>query len=222
MRDDRLEVELSGADGVAVLSAFGLLGPATYTRMRDVLLKTVLALPRGVVVDMTDLLVDRDGAGGVFQAVWAQVEDWPGVPILLAAPGDSGCFSLPSYPTVGDALATVGESPTRRVVRTPLPLRGGGAFARLVAEETCRMWGLSAVATDAADIAQALVGLVARGVRPSVWLERWQGGLVVGASEDTVVPCNALDLRYAATGGIRCGWSTTWSDGTLVWAVLDC
>ncbi|RKT54080.1 hypothetical protein C8E97_2669 [Saccharothrix australiensis] len=221
MRDGLLQVELSGADGVAVLSPFGLLGPSTYTRMRDVLLKTVLAEPTAVVVDMSDLMVEPDAARSVFHAVWTQVAEWPGVPILLAAAGRPVDWALPSYATVEDALATVGAPPVRWVVRTPLPLRDSGGFARVVAEETCRLWGLGGISAEAADLADALVGLAARGVRPTVVFEWWRGRLVVGASEDVVVPCDPLDLRFAATGANRCGWSTTWSDGTLLWAVLD-
>ncbi|WP_170211797.1 hypothetical protein [Saccharothrix australiensis] len=204
-----------------MLSPFGLLGPSTYTRMRDVLLKTVLAEPTAVVVDMSDLMVEPDAARSVFHAVWTQVAEWPGVPILLAAAGRPVDWALPSYATVEDALATVGAPPVRWVVRTPLPLRDSGGFARVVAEETCRLWGLGGISAEAADLADALVGLAARGVRPTVVFEWWRGRLVVGASEDVVVPCDPLDLRFAATGANRCGWSTTWSDGTLLWAVLD-
>ncbi|MBB5960192.1 hypothetical protein FHS29_006815 [Saccharothrix tamanrassetensis] len=188
--------------------------------MRDVLLKTVLAQPTAVVVDMSELRVERDIAVSVFQAVWAQVAEWPGVPILLAGSRRPADWSLPSFATVRDALASVGAPPERWVVRAPLPLRGSAEFARLVAEETCRVWGLDRIAAAAADIADALVGLAARGIRPTAVFERWRGRLVVGASEEAVVPCTPLELRCAATGANRCGWSTTWSDGTLMWAVI--
>ncbi len=220
MCDYLLQVELSGADGVAVLSPFGLLGPATYTRMREVLLRTVLAQPTAVVVDLSDLLAVPGAAVALFRAVWTQVADWPGVPILLAAGGRAN-WPLPNYASVADALAAVGTPPVRWVVRVPLPLRRSAGFARLAAEETCRLWKLSAIAAAAADVAHALVGLVARGIRPAVVFEWWQGQLVVGASEDGVVRCHPLELRYATDGAVRCGWSTTWSGGTLMWAVLD-
>jgi len=221
MREGLLRVELSGEDGVAVLSPLGALVPSTYTRMRDVLLKTVLAQPTAVVVDLSDLTVDRDTAASVFHGVWTQVADWPGVPILLAAPPHPVDWSLPSYATVQDALAAVDAPPTRWVVRAPLPLRGSCGFARLLAEQTCRVWKLTGISDEAADIADGLVGLAARGIRPTVVFEWWRGRLVVGASEDALVPCDPLDLRYAAMGANRCGWSTTWSDGTLMWAVLN-
>ncbi|CCH29957.1 hypothetical protein ABZ816_32190 [Actinosynnema sp. NPDC047251] len=205
---------------MAVLSVFGSLSAATYTRMRDLLLKTVLAQPTAVVVDLEGLAFEWQTAVAVFRAVWNQVADWPGVPILLAAT-DRADWPLPGFPSVTDALAAVGEPPRRWMVRMPLPVRGSGEFARLAAEETCRIWGLADLAEDAADVADALVGLAARGVRPTVVFEWWQGMLVIGAGEDVVVPCDPQALRCAAIGASRCGWSTTWSDGTLVWAVLD-
>lgn len=220
MHDKTLEVELSGTDGIAVLSVVGFLGAVTYTRMRDLLFKTVLAQPTAVVVDLSRLVFERRAAVALFRSVWSQVADWPGVPILLAAPG-GGDWPLPSYATVADALAAVGEPPRRWVIRVPLPRRGSAGFARLVAEETCRRWGLPALSEDAADMADALVGLAARGVRPTVVLEWWRGRLVVGVGEAVVVPCDPQALRYAAIGASRCGYSTTWSDGTLVWAVLE-
>ncbi|MBW4716917.1 hypothetical protein [Saccharothrix obliqua] len=218
MRDELLRVELSGADGIAVLSPHGLLGRATYPRMRDVLLRTVLAQPAAVVVDMSAVDVEP-GAGVVFRSVWAQVADWPGVPILLAAGGRAD-WPLPTFASVADAVASVGTPPPRWVARIPLPLRGSAEYARLAAEETCRVWGLPRLAAEAADVADALVALAARGIRPVVVFERWHGMLVVGASEDAVVPRDPAGLRGAATGAVRSGWSTTWSDGTLVWAVL--
>ncbi|MEU4804721.1 hypothetical protein [Actinosynnema sp. NPDC023587] len=220
MPNETLEVELSGTDGVAVLSLFGSLSAATYTRMRDLLLKTVLAEPTAVVVDLACLAFERQTAVAVFRAVWNQVADWPGVPILLAAT-DRVDWPLPGFPSVAAALAAVGTPPRRWVVRMPLPLRGSAGFARLAAEETCRLWGLPELSEDAADVVDALVGLAARGVRPTVVFEWWHGRFVVGVGEDVVVPCDPQALRCAAIGASRCGWSTTWSDGTLVWAVLD-
>ncbi|MEV0676329.1 hypothetical protein AB0I60_07365 [Actinosynnema sp. NPDC050436] len=219
MREETLEAELFGTDGVAVLSLFGMLNGTTHARMRDLLLKTVLAQPTAVVVDLGNLAFERATAAAVLRSVWHQVAEWPGVPILVA-PADRGGWPVPGYPSVRQALDAVGAPPRRRVVRLPLPLRGSAAFARLAAEETCRMWDLPGLAPDAADTAGALVGLTSRGVRPTVVFEWWRGKFVVGVGEDVVVPCDARALRRAAAGARRCGWSTTWSDGTFVWAVL--
>jgi hypothetical protein len=225
--DDLLEVELGGEDGVVVLHPNGVLTAATYPIMRNALLKTVLAQPTAVVVDLSGLLVVPAAAASVFTAVWAQVAEWPGVPILLAADDGGQVRSLPSYETVSAALADVGEPPPRWVLRMPLPLSGAETFARLAAEETCRNWELRGLTTAAASVAAALAGLVTRGfpIRPAVSFEWWHDLLVVGVAEDAVVPCDPDELYRAITGTTwrmrRCGWSTTWSDGTLVWAVLN-
>ncbi|GAA0251261.1 hypothetical protein GCM10010492_59480 [Saccharothrix mutabilis subsp. mutabilis] len=46
--------------------------------------------------------------------------------------------------------------------------------------------------------------------------------VVVAVDDDRPVPCRPADLRRAVAPGpvVRCGWSGTFSGGTVIWAVL--
>ncbi|MEU5694919.1 hypothetical protein [Actinosynnema sp. NPDC020468] len=225
MSDNALEVALWGEDGTAILEASGTLDAKTYPAMRDVLLMTVLAQPKAVIVDLRGLKVDPWTAASVFRSVHAQVSEWPGVPIVLVDRADQDSWPLRHYNTVDAALADLGEVPARRVVRLPLPEAADPAFARFAAEETCLVWGI-ADSSLVVPVAVGLVDLVARmpGSRPVLGFELRAGLLAVVVTSDLSIRCEPHELRRVVSAARnaepRCGWSTTWTGGTVVWAVV--
>ncbi|MGM1064859.1 hypothetical protein [Saccharothrix sp. Mg75] len=226
MDDDLLHVQVFGQDGVSILHLSGLLVPGNYSALRDVLVMTALAEPAAIVVDLAELRVTPPLAATVFRVVRDQVAEWPGVPILLAGAEPGTTWDLPSYGTVEEAVATVGPPPRRWVVRMPLPRVGASVFARLAAEEACRVWSLERLGGPVTGVASRLVDLVDRGLpqRPTIAFEWWHDLFVIAVGDDAPVRCDSWDLRRAVAAAPgraeRCGWSTTWTDGTLIWAVL--
>lgn len=225
MDQARLDIEVTGQDGALVLRPRGLLCAATYSRMLDVLFRSVLAEPVAVVVDLSALRTD-ERAESVFLAVGAQVADWPGVPLLLAA-GPPEPWNQPGHPSVEAALASVGEQRARRTPRLPLPVGATAAvIARLLAEETCLQWGLDAAVNAVAEVAGGMCELARRvpGARTSIGFALRGTRLAVALSADVEVPCDHRDLRRVLAGARallpRGGWSATWSGGSVVWVVL--
>ncbi|GGP52072.1 hypothetical protein [Saccharothrix coeruleofusca] len=222
---DRLDIEVTGRGGALVLRPRGLLCSATYSRMLDVLFRSVLAEPVAVVVDLSALRTD-ERAEGVFLAVRAQIVDWPGVPLLLAA-GPPEPWNRPGHPSVAAALASVGEQRARRTPRLPLPVGSSAAvIARLLAEETCLQWGLDAAVDAVAEVSGAMCELVRRvpEARVSIGFTLRGTRLTVALSADVEIPCDHRDVRRALAGARallpRGGWSTTWSGGSVLWVVL--
>ncbi|GAA3464724.1 hypothetical protein ACFFSW_05215 [Saccharothrix longispora] len=226
MDEDLLHVRVFGQESVSILHLSGLLVPGNYASLRDVLLMTALAEPAAIVADLTGLRVAPPLASSVFRVVRDQVASWPGVPILLTGAEPGAVWDLPCFDTVEEAVASVGPPPRRWVVRVPLPRAGAPVFARLAAEEACRVWSLERIGEPAAGVAAGLVDLVDRGLprRPTIAFEWWRDLFVIAVGDDVPVRCDSWDLRRAVAAAPdrteRCGWSTTWTDGTLIWAVL--
>ncbi|GAA0250243.1 hypothetical protein GCM10010492_58000 [Saccharothrix mutabilis subsp. mutabilis] len=219
-----LRVETSEHGGVAVLRLAGQLLPTDFLLVRDALFGAVFARPPAVVVDLTGFGAVPPEATAALLAVRQQVVEWPGVPVLLAGPDAGRAWGLPRYDTVSEAVASVAPGPPRRFVRFPLPPDDAPRFARLLVEDHCVLRGRQDVAAATGEVAQRLVGLVDQAdLAPTLGVEWWRDRVVVVAGGDGFVPCGFADVRDAVApgGAVRCGWVGTWSDSTLVWAVLD-
>lgn len=145
----------------------GVLDARSYPHLRDCLIKCATQVPSAVIVDVDELAVTSAYAMSVFSTVWMQVNEWPGVPLLLLATEPTRRAQLASSPVSrfvpvhGDlqaAMRAVGRPPARHWDRLTLPATAASsAVARCFVRRTCRRWGVGAAEEDAAAIATELV-----------------------------------------------------------------
>lgn len=239
---DRLGIVIETLPEATVARPVGVLDLTTYARLRDALLKCSAEEPPGIVVDLSRLAVARAPLLSVFTAVWLQVSQWPGTPLLLAAPTAQVATLLrrtavsrfvSTYPRCADALAAVTALPPRRRVRVQLAGDAASAArARQVVDQTCRDWGLEPLGESARLIASELVSNVVRHTdcAPSLRLE-WNGAqLVVAVTDGDPRPPRLVDampsqpsgrgLRLVAHAAVHWGYAPTVAGGKIVWASL--
>jgi anti-anti-sigma regulatory factor len=239
---DRLRIVTETHPAATFVRPVGALDLASYARLRDALLKCSAEEPPGIVVDLSRLAVTRSSLMSVFTAVWLQISEWPGTPLLLAAPTPPVADLLRRtavsrfvavYPHCADALAAVRAPPPRRRVRVQLAGNAASAaHARHVVDQTCRAWGLEPLAETARLIASELVSNVVRHTNcaPSLRLE-WSGArFVVAVSDGDPRPPRLVDatpsdpsgrgLRLVAHASVHWGYSPTAAGGKVVWASL--
>nr|WP_157535080.1 ATP-binding protein [Nocardia inohanensis] len=159
---DRVETQ-----GCAVVSPRGELDAGVYRRFIDDLVKFAVDEPRAVIVVLDDLVIASEPLYTAFTSAWIRVGDWPGVPILLVMHDDDRFARLrasavrrfvPVYPSLSQALATVGTPPARRRVSVELPSAADSAQrARRVVEQVCERWELPDIRGDALLIVTELV-----------------------------------------------------------------
>jgi hypothetical protein len=218
-------VETSGYGGVSVLRLNGHVLPTDFLSVRDALFGAVFTRPRAVVVDLTGFGAVPPEVTAALLAVHQQVVEWPGVPVLVAGPDPGFAWGLPRFDTVSEAVLSVPPSSPRPLVRVPLPDDDAPRFARVLAEDWCRLRGREDLSASTGEVAERLTDLVDRGddARPTLGVEWWRNRVVVVAGGDGFVPCGLGDVRDAVKPGraVRCGWVGTWSGSTLIWAVLD-
>ncbi|HEU5110950.1 MAG TPA: STAS domain-containing protein, partial [Micromonosporaceae bacterium] len=237
-----LEIDRTLHEGATVVRPHGELNLATYSHLRDALLKSALELPRAVVVDMEGLRVPTDSALVVFSSVCVQVSGWPAVPIVLVATRkldrlrlrkNSVSRFVPVFASIGEALGGLTTPPHRR--RTLIELTHSAAsvgVARQFVEETCHRWGSPGLLPDAVLIASELVENAVRhtGSEPRLRLEQGESTLTVAVydDDDTLVRMVEPDLTTAVQLGLVLvdKLAHTWScapmlsGGKVVWAVL--
>jgi anti-anti-sigma regulatory factor len=239
---DRLRIVVETHPGGTLVRAIGTLELAGYPRLRDTLLACSAEEPPGIVVDLSRLAVAHAALLALFTTVWLQVSEWPGTPLLLAAPspavaellGRTGVSGyVPTYPDCAAALAAVPAPAPRRRVRVQLAGdTTSAARARQVVEETCQRWGLDALGESAQLIASELVSNVVRhtGCAPSLRLE-WNGTqFVVAVSDGDPQPPRLVDARPSHPSGrgmrlvehasVHWGYAPTAAGGKVVWASL--
>jgi anti-anti-sigma regulatory factor len=239
---DRLRIVVETHPGVTFVRPVGTLDLASYPRLRDALLQCSAEEPPGIVADLSGLAVDQAALLSVFTTVSMHVSEWPGTPLLLAAPsapvaellGRTGVPRfVPTHPRCADAAAAITAPPPRRRVRVQLARDASSAArARQVVEETCRSWGLDALGENAQLIASELVSNVVRhtGYAPSLRLE-WNGTrFVVAVSDGDPRPPRLVDarpshpsgrgMRLVAHASVHWGSTPTATGGKVVWASL--
>jgi anti-anti-sigma regulatory factor len=237
-----LWAESHDLDGATVVTPHGVLDAATYRSLRDVLVKVGVEEPRAVIVDLTDLVVPDPPVLALFVTVSDQLAQWPGVTVLLVAPGAAHrellegspvVHFVPVFGSVSAALAAVGDQAARRIARRDLP--NGLVSARLAREfvaDTCVEWGEQDRVDDAVIVVDALVEntLVHTYCAPSVRLELRKGRLTVAVYDDDPATGGLLDPAptssavhgMAVVDEVTTAWGCEprWSGGKVVWAVL--
>jgi anti-sigma regulatory factor (Ser/Thr protein kinase) len=145
----------------------GRLTMAGVDRLRDSLLKCLVACPDSVVIDVANLVADDDLPLSVFRVVRRHAANWPAVPVVLAAPAPELAerlarmridVALPVYPTRAEAVVRAIGPPT--IARLDWDLVSGPnapAQARARITEMCQAWGVNQVLDAALIVASELV-----------------------------------------------------------------
>lgn len=234
-----LRVEEWWWDGALVLTPHGSLDTTTYRTLRDHLTKAGSDEPRAVVVDLRDLEIESGSALSIFTTVHSRLDQWPGVPLMLAD-GNPHSRSLlaashtdryvPVHDDVRAAVAAIGTPSPRRVRRTELGnTLAGTRVARQLVRDACAEWGVTDLATDAALVATELVTntIMHTPSTPTLRVELRRGLLTVAVSDDV-----AGDVAIRDPGGDPGGvhglllvaqLATAWgcmltATGKVVWA----
>ena len=157
---------------VAVLRVTGTLSVQTAPALRGALLDCLTNQPKLVVADVAGMALTDDVALTLLPAFARRAAAWPGIRLVLGAPGPDLAAALDRmavrryvavYPTVEQAVASRGEPAPRRMVSEVLePSPSSLAAARGVLRRACAGWGVPSVT----DIAQVVATeLVANAVR---------------------------------------------------------
>ncbi|HEY2766234.1 MAG TPA: ATP-binding protein [Pseudonocardiaceae bacterium] len=162
-------------DGALVLRPIGDLTKDTYAQLRDWLLTCAAHEPPAIVVDLDGMRVAGPLSFSVFRAVRMRINDWPGVPMVLAAArqplrtlleSSSVPGHVPTYRSVAEALDALGAAPPRHRRHMPLPCEvTHGRRVRRMVEQTCQEWGVPGIVSDAVLVASELTENVVRHAR---------------------------------------------------------
>lgn len=237
---DRITYQTTFRDGCLIVRPIGVLTAATYSGLRDTLVKLAMEQPRAVIADVDDLWISSEPALTVFSAAWMRVGDWPGVPILLVAEDTTQRALLrassirrfvPVFDDVDTAVSAADLPPMRRRTRLELPpVTASSRHARQFVGDTCGRWQVAEVAQDAKDVASELVENAVRhaGSEMSLRLDLRSGLLSVAVSDksprEAVLREADVDphhgLRLVAALARVWGCTPESSGGKVVWAVL--
>ena len=228
--------EIDGPGGrAAVVRLTGALTFDTAPAARLGLLKAVAAQPAVVVADVTDLTVPDDIALTLFPAVARHAAAWPGIPLVLAAPGRDLLAALertavmryvPVISTIVAACAAVDSAPPRRVTEVLLPGPQAVAAARSIVRDACERWTHQEIADTAELVMSELSSNAVR--HAGGWMEMSvalrQRYLHLSVRDRSFEPA-----RIGHGGGrglllvdaLARGWGCTEvADGKVVWATL--
>jgi hypothetical protein len=229
--------EVAGPAGTAAVVR--LAGPLTFDtapRARTSLLKAVACQPMVVVADVAELEVPDDLALTLFPAVARHAAAWPGIPLVLAAPGQRLRAALnrmavtrdvPVAATVTAACAAVDRTPPRRVAQS---VAGGPetvSTARATVRAACVRWGRLAVSETAelimCELASNAVRHAGGVIEISVSLRRRHLHLAVRDRSFDEARIGYNDGRgLLLVDAMAIGWgSTPLPDGKVVWATLQ-
>lgn len=238
----RLQLDTHFCDRTLVVQPIGQLAPETYERLRDDLLRYAAEEPAAIVVDLAGMHVAISSLLTVFPTVGDRINDWPGVPLVLAAapPQLRALLDLsavprfvPTYHSVSDALSGLDAAPRhrRRQLRLPCDPASGRLARRLVAQ-TCREWGISSMISDAMVVASELTENMVHHARSEGWLRLALRGkmltVAVADSDPRLPRLRVPGLRAAGGRGLvlvdklsrKWGTASRFPHGKVVWAVL--
>jgi hypothetical protein len=237
-----LLLDLHNHDRTLVVRPTGELNPKTYEQLRDGLLKFAAEEPTAIVVDLTSMRTTAASLLTVFPTVHDRINNWPGVPLVLAvahqplrAVLDFNAIPrcVPTYPSVTEALEGLDAAPHR--CRHQMQLLYDPASARLarrLAERCCHEWGISDLTIDAMVIASELTNNMVYHARSEGWLRldlRSDRLTIAVADADPRLPQLRIPgLRAAGGRGLVLvdklsrvwGTAPQLSGGKVVWAVL--
>jgi hypothetical protein len=225
-----------------VVRPVGELTAKTYEQLRDGLLKFAAEEPAAIVVTLASMRTAVASLLNVFPTVHDRIDNWPGVPLILAAAHqplramlDVSAIPrfIPTYPTLTEALKGLHAAPRRRRRQVQLPCNPTSArLARRVVQRTCHAWGIPKMAADAAIVASELTDNMVYHARSQGWLRLDLRGnkLTIAVADADPRPPQLRIPGLRAAGGrglvlvdkLSRNWGTAPqpSGGKVVWAVL--
>ena len=225
-----------------VVRPVGELTPETYERLRDGLLKFAADEPAAIVVDLASMRTTIAASLTVFPTVHDRMNNWPGLPLVLAAAQQPLRTMLdlsavprfvPTYRSVSEALKGLDAAPGRCRRQVQLPCDPASArLARRLVEQTCHEWGIPGMAADAMVVASELTDNMVNHARSDGWLRldlRGNTLTIAVADADLRLPqLRAPGLRAAGGRGLvlvdklsrAWGTASRLSGGKVVWAIL--
>jgi anti-sigma regulatory factor (Ser/Thr protein kinase) len=235
-----LETHLQGR--TLVVRPVGELLPETHARLRDGLLECAAEEPREIVVDLAGMRAATASLLTVFATVRSRINEWPGVPLVLAAARQPLRALLnvsavprfvPTYGSVGEAQEALEAAPPRRRRQVQLACAPTTAQrVRRLVEQTCREWGIPSVIDDAMVVASELTDNMVSHARSDGWLrlELRPQVLTVAVADTDPRPPRLRVPGHRAGGGrglvLVDKLSRTWgtaaqvAGGKVVWALL--
>lgn len=225
-----------------VVRPVGELTPETYERLRDGLLEFATEEPAAIVVDLASMRTTTAASLTVFPTVHDRMNNWPGVPLVLAAAQQPLRTMLdfsavprfvPTYRTVSEALKGLNAAPRRCRRQVQLPCDPASArLARRLVERTCHEWGIPGMAAEAVVVASELIENMVYHARSDGWLRLdLRGSMLTIAVADADPRPPRLRAPGLPTAGGRglvlvnklsrtWGTSSQLSGGKVVWAIL--
>lgn len=228
--------------GASVVTLDGVLDASTYAELRDALLKAAAEEPRGLIVDVSRLVVRSTPSLSVFSLVWMRVSEWPGVPLSLLAEDPVTYLRMAAepmarfvavYADLATAVSALAVPPLRRRDSIRLPRTpASSAVARAFVRSTCRRWGIERTREDAATVATELVenSLLHAYGGADLRLELRRGMLSVAVADGSPRPAVLRENAHAGTVSagltIVATLARAWGcaptmDGKVVWATLQ-
>ena len=224
-----------------VVRPVGELTPKTSEQLRDGLVKFAAEEPEALVVDLSSIWTTVASLLTVFVTVHDRINNWPGVPLILASGHQplttmldfSGITrSVPTYSSVAEALKRFDAAShrLRRQVRLPCDPASAQLVRRFV-KRACQEWGIPGMAADAIVVASELTDNLVRHARSDGWLRidlRCNRLTIAVADAEPRQPQLRIPgLRAVGGRGLVLvdKLSRTWGtdsrpDGKVVWAVL--
>ncbi len=225
-----------------VVRPVGELSPKTYERLRDGLLQYAAEEPAAVVVDLARMQTATAWLLTVFPMVRDRIRDWPGLPLVLAAPRhplrtllDANAVSraVSTYGSVHEALQGLDAAPPRRRLQVQLACDlASSRLGRQLIRQTSEEWGIPGMISDAAIVASELIDNMVLHARSEgqlrVDLDRNTLTISVADADPRVPQLRVPGLRAAGGRGLVLvdKLSRTWGTasrpggGKVVWAAL--
>ncbi len=236
-----IHIDTESHQGASILRVRGVLDDTTYRKLRDTIIKSALAEPSVVLVDIDDLAVPSGSAYSVFTSARWYVSIWPDVPILLVctrpqrqceiARGGAGRH-VPVHSSVGAALGAVGDlsSGGRRRARAQLPAEAASVgLARLSITDWLTAWDQEDLTAIAGTVATIFVENVLAHTKsaPLLIVESYRDSVTVAVEDGSRVPAalhEDADHGAEIVSGLgivaalcRAWGSTPTSTGKTVW-----
>ncbi|MGW4207545.1 ATP-binding protein [Lentzea sp. NPDC004789] len=238
-----ISIETTDLAGVVVATPAGRLDLASYSSLRDGLLKLAADEPLALVVRLGEgFEVPSRAMLAVFTTVWMKVSQWPDIPMALLAEGHdhfeelhtSGVARfLPTTRTLGEALKAVDRPPCRRYRRMSLPCSPAAPLmARAAVRDACAQWELPRISDDAVLVVSELVENAVRHARSesTLRIELRPRGLSLAVQDHDPSPplLESPERNVPGHRGVQLvdrisvAWGCTESSdgGKIVWAVL--
>ncbi len=242
MNRTAVHLDIGRRQEATVVRVTGELNLASYSTLRDGLLKIATDAPDGLVADISELAIEDSSLVSLLSLVAMRIGDWPGIPFTVAA-GSVGHRALlsrhvvdryvPVHTDLVEATAAL-DHPVRRRCERVFPCADStSAQVRELVTEKLGEWGVPQLAEDARLIVTELAENVLRHTtsEPKLRLDLRRGVCTVAVGDQDTRPAMLLErlspfepgmgLKLVAQVARTWGCSRAWSGGKVVWAVLS-